>query len=490
MRKNKIKLHKMGLLAGYFCLILPIIFSVFYSVPASDDFIYGTFASSDNLILNALGYVKHTYWQGSCRWLIFFLQKCINPLNLYSLFGIHLGHIYGICDIVVFAISIALIIYSIRFIVGKIVNDEKVSEIVAFLVIALLLSTYYYSEVYNWYTGATAYAIPFSLTLLLFVTIINYFENGNSKKDYILLFVVGILPATNEFLCVPIGIVYLMYLLQNYKFEANKKTRIKNVLPLIYYIIMGCTVVFAPGTFARRDRTNVTAPIWRLMLQAIINIVVRIKDIIVSHPFAVILLILVFFFGVISKGNKKHDILKYVLVFGIGTLGAILPYCLGRGFSNTYMDVRMYYILDYCLLISMALTVLMLGQNFALHFDIDMDKRAIIRWSMILTMFAYLMLVPQNLYLKIPQIDIIKKSGLIRESYALWDGILTEIENSDEKNVVITRDKQLEWSPYFLYVGMEPGEVYDEAADVITPINKIMINVYYKKNTITLIYND
>ena len=481
--------YKILLIMGYALLMLPIIFSMFYSVPASDDFIYGTFVSSDNVIVNALAYVKHTFWQGSCRWLIFFLQKCINPLNLYSLFGIHLGHIYGLFDIIVFLGSISIIYYSIQFFVSSIVEDKRAKAYVTFIIMTLLLSTYYYSEVYNWYTGATAYAIPFALTLLLFVYIIRYFEYGNKFKDYILLYVVGILPATNEFLCVPIGIIYVLYLSKSFKTELDRKTRIVRTIPLIYYVILGCTVVLAPGTFARRDRSNVEAPIWRLLLQSIINPIVRIKDIIIEHPFALILLVIIFFVGVIFKGTKKHDIKKYILVFCIGIVGAIMPYCLGRGFTNTYMDVRMYYVLDYFLLISMALIVLMLGQNIALRFDIDMDKRTIIRWSMILTMFSYLMLVPQNLYLKIPQIDIVKKSGLIKESYAFWDGILTEIENSDDKDVVLYRDKEPEWTPYFLWVGIEADNIYDQKLDAITPTDEIMVNSYYKKDSIVLHYS-
>ncbi len=463
---------------------------MFYSVPASDDFIYGSFVSSNNVFINALEYVKHTYFQGSCRWLIFFLQKCINPLNLYSKWHIHLGHIYGVSVIIVFAISMYVIIYSIKFIVDLLVVGEKNKEIITFLIVAVLLSTYYYSEVYNWYTGGTAYAIPFSVTMLLYVTIIKYFKLGKQKKDYIMLFVVGILPATNEFLCVPIGIIYLYYYLIDYKGFTDKHERLKNIVPLLFYIVMGSTVVFAPGTFARRDLGNITVPMWRLVMQAIINPIVRVKDIITTHPLAIILFVLIFFYGIKTRKDKSHNIIIYMIIFAIGVIGAILPYCLGKGNTNTYMDVRVYYLMDYLLLLSMCFIVLMIGQNFALKYDIKLDKITSIRWGILIMMFSYLLLVPQSLYLKIPQIDIVKKSGLIRESYAMWDGILSEIENSDEDNVVLVRDKALEWSPYFLYVGLEPDNVYDQSFDSITPIDEIMINVFYKKKSIELKYTE
>gem|GEM_PF-6160717 len=130
----------------------------------------------------------------------------------------------------------------------------------------------------------------------------------------------------------------------------------------------------------------------------------------------------------------------------------------------------------------------MFGQNFANHFDININQSALIRWGLIIGMFSYLVLIPQYAFMKIPQVDIIKKAGLIKENYLLWDGILSEIENSDEDDVVLTREKEMDWIPYFLYVGVEPENVYDQSFDVITPIDEIMINTYYKKKSIVLHY--
>ena len=486
---SNLKAHKSKLLlgVGYLFLILPIFYCMFYSVPASDDFIYGSRVSSNNIIINALAYVKHLRNnEGTCRWIVFFFQKCINPLNL----NIHLGHIYGISVMIVFVVAITIIIYSISFFVGQIVENTRDKDILTFLIAAILLSTYYYSEVYNWYTGGTAYAIPISFLLLTYVTIIRYFKHGKEMKNYILLYVFGIVPSTNEFLCVPIGIFYLIFLINDFKLNTEKKEKIKNCFPLLFYIAMGSTVVFTPGMLVRRGKNNITAPIWRLMLQAVINTIVRIKDVITMHPLAVLLLIVIFYFGVKTKGKAKHNILRWVFVLGIGTIGAILPYCLGKGFTNTYMDVRVYYLLDYLLLMSMAFLVFMFGQNFAQKYDISIDAKSAIRWKIIFLMFAYLMMVPQHDYLKVPQIDIMKNRLLIKESYILWDGILSEIENSDEDNVVITRDKAMEWSPYFLYVGLEPGNVYDQSFESITPVDEIMINVYYKKKSIVLNYSE
>ncbi len=121
----------------------------------------------------------------------------------------HLGRIYGLWMIVVFLLVFFLINYSLKVILGKLVDVKKVNvDVVTFFILAVLYTTYYYSETYNWYIGATAYAVPFGLLLLTLAYTIRYEETGQ-KKYYYGLIISGLIPATNEFLDVPIGLLYL-----------------------------------------------------------------------------------------------------------------------------------------------------------------------------------------------------------------------------------------------------------------------------------------
>lgn len=470
------------LFIAYVLLLLPIIFSIFYAVPASDDFAFGCFVSSKNVFVNAFMYAANAYKNYSGRWLLFIIQKITCPLNL----GIHLGHMYGIIMIALFMLFTWIIKVSIENILEVIFDGNEKIKIITFLTLSLLLSTYYYVEVYNWFIGCTAYALPLSLTLLTYVYTIKYFDN-HSNKNLILLLLIGTIPATNEFCCIPLGIVYLYLFLKRYD-RFNSK--VKMLVPLIYFIFMGATVVFAPGNFARQDHYSVKGSLTRSALQAVINIVTRIKDMIVFHPLAVVILLLLVFMGMMVKKKAKYNIIEVLIVMGIGIFGSIYPYCYGRGFTNTYMDNRMYYGMDYYLMISMAFLAVMIGQYLSIKFELSFDKKSIFKWSVGLLLFAYAIIVPQNNYLKIVQVDILKNKDLIKESYTLWDGILLELEQSDDSNIVINRENELEWTPYFLYSGVPNDTVYNVPSDTIYSLKQIMINVYYHKESLQIHYDN
>ena len=117
MDKNKSdKLLNVILGLIYILLILPMAYSMYNSVPACDDFSFGSKTISDNVLLNAIGYAAWNWKNHSGRWLTFFLQNLINPLNIQR----HMGRFYGICDIVVFLLVFAVMLYSFRIILSKI----------------------------------------------------------------------------------------------------------------------------------------------------------------------------------------------------------------------------------------------------------------------------------------------------------------------------------------------------------------------------------
>ena len=90
-------------------------------------------------------------------------------------------------------------------------------------------------------------------------------------------------------------------------------------------------------------------------------------------------------------------------------------------------------------------------------------------------------------YKKIVPFDIIRNCDLIAESFQFWDGVIIEIETSDNDDVVITRAKSPTWSPYFLYMGIVEEDVYNAKPNEIYSSEKIMPNVYFNKNSI--VYN-
>ncbi len=113
LKKNKGKIVEF---IGYFVVMLPMVFCIYYSVPASDDFAAAIRVDGGNIFAQSVhrGFSMWADWGG--RWLSQIVQMLINPLNSHQ----HLGHKYGIYMIVVFIITTALTIYGLKAIVGRV----------------------------------------------------------------------------------------------------------------------------------------------------------------------------------------------------------------------------------------------------------------------------------------------------------------------------------------------------------------------------------
>lgn len=488
MSREKIKKIDIYLLIGYILMSIPMCFSMFYSVPLGDDFAFGANTVSNNIIINAAGYVAWNWMNWSGRWLTFFIQKLTCPLNLH----IHLGHIYGSIMILLFIVFTGILVYALVNILMFVLDgNKKYSKIAAFLIVAVLYTTNYYSEVFNWYIGSTAYALPMVLMLLTFVYIIKYY-NLNDKKYYKGMIIAGIYPAANEMFDVPLGIFYLYVLVRSCKKKNEKIFTVKNMIPLAVYVVLGMSNVFAPGNRGRQGYYQVESSLVKGVIITILDIVVRLQDVIVDHPLAVILFLILILIGVLSNAtNKKEEgFISLILTMAIAVFGCLFPYVYARAFTSTYIDVRMEYVVEYLALMSICVICLKFGRWISYKCELNLTAANKLAVTVALVMFAYVSLIQNYAYLKVTQVDIIRNKGLITESYALWDGVLTEIENSPDDNVVIHRENELNWSPYFLYTGLTNGDVFDVSPDTIYDKEWIMPNVYYGKKSIQLIYDN
>lgn len=478
----------------YLCLIIPICYSLWYSVPASDDFAYGAKTISDNILVNAFGYAAWSWMHWSGRWLTFFIQKLICPLNL----NMHLGHIYGVYMIVLFLLLTMLIIYSLRIIVAFVLRkNTRLSDIVVLVIVALLFTTNYYVEAYNWYVGATAYQLPMALTLLSFALMIKYILY-HDKRYLIGATLAGIMPATNEFFDIPIGIMYLyiiFYLDVRKKGQKlTKQETVNRLIPLLVFIVCGASNVFAPGNGSRQSSYASTPSLMQAIPLTLKDIIERLWEILRYHPLALVLFIVLVILGIYSNRDKAPVRFPWIgcLAMTIGIYGSIFPYIYARAFDSTYMDVRMEYVLEYLMLIAGAILCLTLGRtiSYRLNWSLSGVAAGIGSGCITLLVLLYMGLYGGASLTSITMVDIYNKHQLIAESYDFWNGILEEIENSTDDDVVIYREQEPEWNAYFLYSGIVNGEKFDVDFNTVYDDEEIMINVYYGKKSITLIYQN
>ncbi|MCR4695291.1 MAG: hypothetical protein K5773_08240 [Pseudobutyrivibrio sp.] len=445
---------------------------------------------------NSLGY-WHDLWSTSVYFYFYrggttfayFMHSFLNPLNLH----IHLGHLYGIYMMVWFGISTVIYLYSLKVIIAYVIPDisEKMLKVTRLIVIAVMFSTFYYSEVYNWYVGMCSYLLPNMMLFLFFAFLIKYVQD-DKKKDYILMMATGIYASNHIMWDIPLGLFFLYVVYYKPGFDVKDiKRNLKKAIPLFVFILFGLSGVLAPGNYVRQTQyTNENWPsVHRMILQVLIDVAERTYRIIVDHPFTVLLLLMLVIIGAVSNADKRQKVTNPIFVFILGMIascGCLFPYIFARGFTNTYVDVRVQYPMDYFIELTLCITAILIGRAVAYKLDLVITDMTQIATCAFLGLFAYACVINNYGYMNIVQVDVLKSRGLITGGYNLWDGILTEIENSSERNVVIDRDYNVTWSPYFLYSGLDDGVSYDDGPEVVYSTEHIMPNVYYQKDSIEL----
>lgn len=476
----------------YAVIMLPMCFSIYYSVPACDDFAAAYRLNGQGLVEQAIERTTSMWWTWGGRWLTQFFQVIINPLNSHQ----HLGHKYGIYMIVLFFITSAILIYSIKVFVERLFSHKntRVVRTVTYLTVALFFTTYYYSECYNWFVGAMVYTVAMPLGLLAIAAMIRYADGiGNKNVNYAIMIIAAIFPATIEWCDPPLGLAYVYFIYYcciKERIHEPITKKIKNALPLLIYIILGISNVFAPGNFVRREYYQLNNSVFSSFKQYVIDVVIRMQDIIVEHPLVVLILIVLIVIGVISNDakNKPKRMCDFILFMALVTTGGVFPYIYARGFTTSYLDIRVEYVLDFCIELTMAFVCVKLGQWLRYKFAFNINAKDIFGITAVLVLFAYSSILQNYAYLNITPIAIMRNSALIKESYAFWDDVLKEIENSDEENVVIYRDEEPAWSWYFYATGMVEGELYNVSPEKIYDEEFIMPNVYYGKESIEIKY--
>ena len=83
-------------------------------------------------------------------------------------------------------------------------------DIFTFLLAMLLLTSYYYSDVYNWWSGVPGYSMMMMVSMFAYGSIVKY-NDTRTKRDYILMIILGMITCTCLMNCVATGLFYVLY---------------------------------------------------------------------------------------------------------------------------------------------------------------------------------------------------------------------------------------------------------------------------------------
>lgn len=450
-------LVKVSLIIGYIWLLRPYIYSVYYSMPANDDFALGINWWGHTIIGEAFiraGW-NYMHWFGQSGIFAVIIQVLFNPLYWFN----DRGHSFGICMIFVFLFVLFGTLYSVRRLLKLISNtsDKIVLDVFTFLTALLLLTSYYYSDVYNWWSGVPGYSLMMMLNIINFGNIVKY-EKTHEKSDYIWMIVTGVITCTSLMNCVATGLFYILYVFIN-KYRSNDKL-FKRVLPLCLYIISGILMVLAPGNYERKGGSSKPE-----YLESIFVTLYRVKTRFMiswqTRPWIVLLVFLILLIGIYTKTDCKPKL--YVILLGyvctlVAAVGSVYPYVLGS--NKTYeseFTPRVYFVEDYLVFIGFAILTFRLGQWIAIKFKLEINMYVLMSLSVIAILFNYIYcnMKQEEIGVLIPT-DIMANAELIKESYDFWDDIIQEIVESSEKDIEISRDN-VDWCQYVYYTSLDDG---------------------------------
>lgn len=457
-------LYRVILAIGYVMLFASYIYSIFYSMPANDDYAWAIEWWSTNRFVEMFHRIGWNYMNsfGNSGIIAIAVQVLINPLYLFD----NAGHSIGIFMIIVNILIMLGILWGARNIFKILfgIESEIVLDTLAFLIAVLITTSYYYSDVYNWWSGTPGYSGMMMMSIITCASILKYYSTDNSNKAYITMIILGVISCTSMMYCVLVGGAYIMIVC--FVYHENNETFRKKLLPFICYVITGIIMVIAPGNYTRMNKEHkidynmgllhsITVSAWRVLHRGVTTILYK------PWVWAVLLMLLVLgmYVGCKRKVRLINIILSLVLFFASAFSGVLL-YVHG---SNKTMDSeftpRIYYVEDYIMFIGVAIAVFAVGCWINQVTSVKIGKKVLFSGNILILLILILSVVPNEKYKNIIQIDMYQRADLIRESWYYWDDILQLIESGNEEDDIVVSQKNVDWSPYSYYVGMDSTQV-------------------------------
>ncbi len=487
-----IKKYRVLLLIGYIFIFGSYLYSIYYSMPANDDFAWAIEWWSSNRLIETFHRIKWNYMNsfGNSGVFAIVVQILINPLYWFN----NAGHSYGITMIIANAIIIIGILVSVREIFKYIfsINSNLVLDVLVFIIALLISTSYYYSDVYNWWSGTPGYSGMMMMTLITGAAILRYLNFPERKSNYILMIVVGMITCTSMMYCVAVGSFYVLFTF--IVFLKNGDSFKKKIVPLAAYIFSGILMVIAPGNYARMSNEQSTGSrIIPAMIVTAYRVITRLTTTVQTKPWVIVLMLLIFVIGICYGGKKQQNLL--VIVLGaictiISAYSGVLLYVYGsnKNFDSEFTP-RVYYVEDYLVFIGMAVVGYALGAWVNQKLNLSLDKIKAFSLTSIIVVVLLISIAHNQNYRGIIQVDIFYKSQLIQESWVFWDEILQVIEESETGADLVIDRNNVDWCQYSYYVGLDdiPREkLSDESkygncnqcASKYYNVDSIIVNLY------------
>lgn len=165
-----------------FVLLLPMVFTIFYSLPSADDFSMAYGSARGTLFMDGVRRANNMFMNWSGLWPYMFIEIILNPMQYFELesYGI------GVEMILLFLAFIIAVCSLINTAARNILEVDRKEYIALYIFIFLFtfLNSNIYKEIFYWFVGSS-YMMAMTLGLVNINLTIKYFlkdENMYTSK--------------------------------------------------------------------------------------------------------------------------------------------------------------------------------------------------------------------------------------------------------------------------------------------------------------------
>lgn len=428
-------------------LLFPIIRSITYAVPSTDDFWKATIPADSNVWRAAFDHANWFYFHWYGGWIWEFTEVLINPLVYFEAASPAYGY-YLIACLLCFLAALALLVRdTFRFVFGCTGRNIWLFTFTIILVVFFNVSVW--TEVFYWFCGST-YARAMTLMLITMDLIVRNYHHYTMWKS-VCIAVIGGIACTSYTETIFPGMVFVLFIISNW--TAQNKMDFKRAYPLLFMVGGGLTTALAPGNRVRYATEQHGAS---MHLQDYFHAVkyagyaaVKGMEELLRNPIMIGFLIICIFLGIYILGASKHHftIAKWIGIVAMTFICLFLtyyPFALGYA-GIDYLPNRMKFVFVMYAILSMGLCALYLGGIFsgigALKKEVVQRKTAVF-FSIGVILLCGIFIYATGYYKETPVYKIVYLDESIKYSHDRWIEVIEEIENSKADDVEIVR-------PYF-----------------------------------------
>lgn len=448
-----------------------------YTVLLGDDFTHGVRVGVFHVpffqyFAASLRYMKEIYldWQGT--YFAMFIQAFLSPINN---FGLSQLRIVMVMNALLFFGALFGMIWALSGMMVKEDREIPIRLTLFSMILFSILDADVFVEIFFWYSGAVAYTIPFSFSLLavmLFLMSNNMCYSLRKRAIFAGISAVLLFLASGGSLAVVGTGCYMVLMLTVGFYLAAKKVSVKNIIVTAVGIVGALINAAAPGNYARHAYGNGDS--WQLFQTVkwtVKNVWGETGRLTKETMFGVMLIAMLLMGVYLSKKLQAHfKVYGIISILALGC-GYVTAFPVALGYGGAYLPNRCYFILDVVLVLSLFNFAVFTGCFLDKWADLRDDRR--IRAVLLIVLFSAFILCPESL--SESSLIAVAKSGhdgSYRNYYEECVAIYDYLENCEEDDVVLRMPDYIDNFECFYFDEDESGWV------------NVGIAQYYHKNSV------